>query len=86
MDWYEEYIEEEIRPLVKLLRDNGVNTTCSCGHDMYVECDFLPDKEVQRLDNLLFDHGYRDYEINFNIKRVDGHLYPNLRIELDTKP
>jgi len=43
MDWYKEYIEEDIRPLVKLLRENGFNTECSCGHDMYVQCLILPD-------------------------------------------
>lgn len=38
MNWYEENIEESIIPLVKLLRDNGFNTECSCGHEMYVQC------------------------------------------------
>ena len=34
MNWYDENIEEGIRYIVKLLRDNGFNTTCSCEHEM----------------------------------------------------
>jgi hypothetical protein len=41
MDRYEEHIEEPIRGVVKTLRDNGFNTTCSCGHEMYVEGDII---------------------------------------------
>ncbi len=80
--WYEEFIEEEIRPLVKTLRENGVNTTCSCGHDMYVECHFITDGEIQRIDNLLFNNGYRDYEISVDLVRKSGHLYSTITIRL----
>jgi len=80
MDWYEEYIEEPSRDIVKLLRNNGFNTTCSCGHDMYVENHFIIDGEIKRLDDLLFNNGYRNYEITVWIKRVDGYVYPGLKI------
>ena len=55
MDWYEEHIEEPIRGIVKTLRDNGFNTTCSCGHEMYVEGDIIADYELQRLHKILWD-------------------------------
>jgi len=48
-EWYEKYIEEPIRPLVKLLRNNGFNTTCSCGHQMYVEMENYHAEEVEDL-------------------------------------
>lgn len=74
MDWYEENIEPEIRPVVKLLRMNGFNTECSCGHEMTVQSQFISDGESKRLDDLLFNNGFRNYEINIIIKRNDGHL------------
>ena len=85
MDWYEEYIEESIRPLVRLLRDNGFNTQCSCGHEMYVECSCLLDGEIQRLHNLLFNNGHSDYEINVNIKVLNQCLYSVCTIKLAIK-
>ena len=78
MNWYEEYIEEDIRPLVRLLRDNGVNSVSSCGHDMY-------DGEMKRIDDLLFNNGFRNYRLNFWVMRKDGHLLTNLTIKLDPK-
>lgn len=50
------YIEEPIRDIVKALRDNGVNTTCSCGHKMYVECDIIPDGMLQTIHKIVFSH------------------------------
>jgi len=32
IDWYEN-IEAPIRDIVKFLRNNGVNTECSCGYE-----------------------------------------------------
>lgn len=64
-DWYEKAIEEPIRNLVKLLRDNGYNTFCSCGHDMYVEMEYYStDEEIRRLYDLLVVNGYTDFEID----------------------
>ena len=85
MNWYEEYIEEDIRPLVRLLRDNGVNSVSSCGHDMYVDCHFITDGEMKRIDDLLFNNGFRNYRLNFWVMRKDGHLLTNLTIKLDPK-
>jgi len=81
-DWYEEYIEPEIRDLVRLLRDNGFNTECSCGHEMYVQCSYIIDGELMRLHNLLFSNGYRNYEITVTIRVVDSCLFKTLNIEL----
>lgn len=73
MDWYKEYIENPIKDTVKLLRDNGFNTECSCGHKMYVQCQYITDGEIMRLDNLLFNNGYRNYIIEILIERSDGY-------------
>ena len=79
-DWYD-IIEPKIRPTVKLLRNNGFNTICSCEHEMYVQCDILIDGEMKRLDDLLFNHNYRDYKIIFQIERIDGHSYSFLQVD-----
>jgi hypothetical protein len=73
-NWYEENIEEPVRDLVKLLRDNGINTECSCGHQMYVQFQVIDD-EMNRVDYILFDNGYRDYIIETSITRDDGHKH-----------
>lgn len=81
MNWYKEYIEDPIRDLVKLLRENGFNTECSCGHKMHVQCQIIPDGELQRLHNLLFEH-YKDYTIDIHLECNDGFWtsYMNITI------
>ena len=54
-DFYSE-IEEPIRDLVKYLRDNGINTTCSCGCKMYVEADIIPDGQLMNIHRSVFDY------------------------------
>jgi hypothetical protein len=86
-DWYEAYIEPELRPLVRLLRDNGVNTTCSgMTNGPHVECDFLPDGEFKRIHDLLFNAGLRNYEMEMWMKIVQGHSYRCLRIKTSELP
>lgn len=87
--WYEDTIEEPVRELVYLLRNNGFNTECSCGHEMYVQCQYLLEGEIQRLNHLvssyLFDNGLpTDYEITLKI-RVWGGV-PVSSLEIDLKP
>ncbi len=82
-DWYD-CIEPGIRPMVKLLRDNGFNTTCSCEHEMYIEGRMSTDGELQRLDNLLFNNGFRNYFIIFEVRRIEGHSYSSIRVEFNT--
>ncbi len=61
-DWYEREIEEPIRPIVKLLRDNGFNTVFSCGHEMYCESEYHG-QDLSRLSELLSENGYRQFKI-----------------------
>lgn len=82
MDWYEECIEPEVRELVRLLRNNGFNTTCSCGHEMYVECSYVPDGDVKRLHDLLFNSGYRNYSIVVVVDVTDGWPHAFLEVRL----
>lgn len=61
--WYE-CIEEPVREIVKLLRNNGFNTFSSCGHARIVEMEWYKDHDVTRLRDLLFEHGYRHFVID----------------------
>ena len=72
-DWYEENIEQGVRDLVRLLRNNGVNTTCSCEHERYVQCDYMADWELFRIHHLLVNEGYTDFSIELHIEIRDGY-------------
>ena len=62
-DWYSQ-IEPEIRDLVRLLRNNGFNTTCSCGHEMTIDVDLLNNLDnAERLANFLQDQGIQNFKI-----------------------
>lgn len=61
--WYTTYIEAGIRRQVRLLRDNGFNTTSSCAHRMDVVANVLPGGEIQRLHDLLVQNGFKEFTI-----------------------
>ncbi len=84
-DWYEEFIETGVRDVVRLLRDNGFNTECSCEHTMIVQCSYYPSGSLQDLDRLLYDSDYRDYTITSTIERIDGHLRSFSEIQFRSK-
>ena len=84
MTWYEEYIEEPIRPLVRLLRDNGFNTTSSCGHDMWVEMEFVDDSDIKDLQELLRENSYGYFRIIATVEEHKDLYYygRGMRVEL----
>lgn len=79
IDWYD-IIEEPVRELVRMLRDNGINTTCSCGHTMEIQAELSPDGEIERLHRLLFDflseHQMNvEYDLVFRLEVRSGRLW-----------
>ena len=63
-DWHNQ-IEEPVRELVRILRNNGFNTTCSCGHDGTIQMEwYCFEEEVRRLYNLLCENGYSNFELH----------------------
>ena len=82
MNWYDKNIEKPILHTIKLLRDNGFNTESSCGHEMEVQCQYIPEGELQRLHSLLFNNGHRNYEINVTIRVTNGTQFPTLNLTL----
>ncbi len=82
-DWYEEHIEPGVRKIVRLLRDNGINTECSCEHEKYVQCQYPMDEDIKKVDCLLFNNGFRNYKIDIHIVREDGHARKSMNIEFE---
>jgi hypothetical protein len=78
-DWYSENIEEPVRDIVELLRNNGFNTESSCGHNMEIQCSYFLDKEINRLHKLLYlylnDKGLPiTYDITISVNVIDGAI------------
>lgn len=77
-DWYDR-IEEPVREVVRRLRNAGINTTCSCGHDMYIECDTTLDGEIMDIHNVLW-HYFEEtgqkvtFDVTYRHKVVDGAI------------
>jgi hypothetical protein len=72
-EWYNK-IELGVRDVVKLLRNNGINTECSCEHERYIQCAASGNgRIIQEIDTLLFNYGYRDYIIEYIFERNKGY-------------
>jgi|WetSurMetagenome_2_1015567.scaffolds.fasta_scaffold1260366_1 hypothetical protein len=85
-NWYE-CIEKPIRNLVFRLRNNGFNTECSCGHEMYVQCQYIPEgyfMELTRIISIFLNENNLpiNYKIELIISIIDGHQYPTVTIYL----
>ena len=77
-------IDPGIRQLVKLLRDNGINTTCSCEHDSEIQFDVEQDGDVMAIHRLLSCNGYKGYRIETNFGfPPDGFPYHRGRLLLN---
>jgi len=65
--WYESQIEEPMRELVYLLRNNGFNTIWSCGHPPkpYITFESYRPKEDLLLEKLLIDKGYENFSVEW---------------------
>lgn len=63
-NWYNQ-IEKPIRELVRLLRNNGFNTVCSCGHKKYIQMEwYIGNNDINQLYNLLCENGYSNFELH----------------------
>lgn len=58
-----EAIDPDIRDLVRLLRDNGINTTCSCARDGIIQFDCKQDCDASTIRQLLMCEGYTGFTI-----------------------
>lgn len=91
-DWYDENIEENVRDLVIILRNNGINTECSCHHadPMFIQCQYLLAEEIKRIHDLVWLYLHEKqlpitFEINLRHKVVDSCTYTSLDIKIPAK-
>ncbi len=88
-DWYEERIEAGVRDIVRLLRDNGVNTVSACHHDMTIQCDYIMDGQLQDIHNLLYCHlSSKGEPVSYDLTihhQVDNGYVINTFIEIALK-
>ena len=69
MNKFYKNIEEPIRDAVKLLRDNGINTVCSCGHVMTIDIELGSNiDEVEQIAVLLWDNDYKVFKIECTLQ------------------
>ena len=69
--WYLDHIEPPLRELVHYLRNQGVNTSCSCGHEMWVEVANSLMLDIYGLHSVLWDFHWK----RFGIVPDEHHSY-----------
>ena len=85
--WYSEKIEEPLRDIVRILRNNGINTECSCGHEKYIQCQYLLDGDIYTINSLLFNYfhklGMNEPSFTISVKHqvIEGHQFSSLEIK-----
>lgn len=82
-NWYQT-IESEVRDLVKLLRNNGWNTTCSCGHEMIIQIDIQNMDEMEKLGTFLIENGIKEFDIRGYLNNIGGGFWKRW-VELSLK-
>lgn len=79
-NWYENHIEEPIRKIVKQLRNNGINTECSCGHRMYIQCACYDDHEAKKIYSILCDLKIINYRLIIEENVINGYRHNYVEI------
>lgn len=70
-DFYKS-LESGVRRLVFLLRNEGINTECSCHHEGYIQCQTLdPTNEIRIIKSILWEEKIEDYEIEIRHKGMN---------------
>lgn len=88
VDFYAD-IEAGVRPWVKTLRDAGINTECSCGHEGYIQCQVLlnPEAEIERIKRVLREAGLKEFRIEYRYEEwsTDGRVFPDWKQSIDVR-
>lgn len=67
MTTFYDKIESSIRPIVKALRDNGINTLCSCGHGMWIQCEtYDATEELITVNTIITSLGITEYIVKIS--------------------
>jgi hypothetical protein len=86
MDWYELNIEEPIREIVRNLRNNGINTFCSCGHGMWIQCESVDQNtELNTIYCVFSELKIKKYRVQIFDDIIEGHRYTHIEISFPDK-
>ncbi len=81
-NWYN-CIEEPIRDLVKMLRNNGINTFCSCGHGMWIQCETYEEcNDLNTIYGVMCELKIKKYRTIVFDDIIDGFRYKHIEIQL----
>ena len=75
-------LDEGMAGVIFILRNYGINTTCSCGHEGYIQCDDLTNYSSERsIESALYEANCLPYTLKWHKDRqVSG--YPNQFLEI----
>jgi len=75
-NWYLINIEEPIRDLVRRLRNEGVNTNCSCGHEMWIGFDSNdPSADLRNIKTVLLELKLHNWKVTIEEFDVGGQIF-----------
>ncbi len=73
-------IETGVRHFVFLLRNEGINTECSCHHEGYIQCQTNdPTTELRRIKTVMIEEGIENYEIEIRYSGAPNVSSLNIR-------
>jgi hypothetical protein len=79
-------LDEGMAGVIFILRNYGINTTCSCGHEGYIQCDSFTDYSSEMdIENALYVANCLPYTLNWHKDRqVGGSQHSFLEIRSPT--
>ena len=84
-DWYQN-LEDPVRKIVKNLRNSGINTICSCGHGMWIQCETYNEHEdLGTIYEILTGMGIRDYHVEVfeRVKNAVRHQHIEIALPVN---
>lgn len=79
--WYSQ-MESGVRDWVNIFRNVGINTTCSCHHKGYIQCESLdPTTEITTIRNVFMELEIKDYVILFFGEEKAGLYHQYIQIQ-----
>jgi len=79
-DWYTA-LEEGVRDLIFYLRNRGINTTCSCHHEWYIQVDCQAE-DLRMMWSYLSEYGLRPEEFRFAYHWDHVHRYLHIMLDV----
>jgi len=72
--------------VVRALRNNGINTECSCGHKYYIQCQSIdPTTELLNIRTILMCLNIKNYKLELIRTVIDDKHYDSITIYFEEK-